>query len=294
MPTLTGTFSYAMEGGGPTKELPFDPHETRESVCKRILLDAGLPVEAAPYVEVRKRPRMKCNPDLKKIEEGGHDSVLCAINYPFNSRCMGHETGGERKLTLMLFTHADGTWSLACDTKAGEGNPNLWHSGMELFVLFTSEPPASMGVPAQHTTHVTKKPATQQIFVRTMTGKTVTLDVSAVETIETVKMKLERLVDVPSDQQRLIFAGRQLEDGRTLRDYNITTSKEATIHMVLRLRGGMFDRTSGRLEFEQLCMLKAAVTVRDAANGRVILRKSIDGGVSLDELKASVDAALSS
>ena len=56
----------------------------------------------------------------------------------------------------------------------------------------------------------------------------------------------------------------------------------------------MFDRTSGRLEFEQLCMLKAAVTVRDAANGRVILTKSIDGGVSLDELKASVDAALSS
>ena len=127
-----------------------------------------------------------------------------------------------------------------------------------------------------------------------MTGKTVTLDVSAVETIETVKMKLERLVDVPIDQQRLIFAGRQLEDGRTLRDYNITTSKEATIDMVLRLRGGMFDRTSGRLEFEQLCMLKAAVTVRDAANGRVILTKSIDGGVSLDELKASVDAALSS
>ena len=153
LPTFTGTFSYAMEGGGPTEGSVRPSRDEGECVC--ILLDAGLPVEAAPYVEVRKCPHMKCNPDLKKIEEGGHDSVLCAINYPFNSQYMGHETGGERKLTLMLFTHADGTWSLACETKAGEGNPDLWHSGMELFVLFTSEPPSKLRIPA----HLTRSQA---------------------------------------------------------------------------------------------------------------------------------------
>jgi ubiquitin len=86
--------------------------------------------------------------------------------------------------------------------------------------------------------------------VKTLTGGTIQLLVNSAMELANVKELIQEKDGIPPDQQRLIFAGKLLEDGRTLADYNVPN--DATMHLVLRLRGGMYHFTSGRQDFKSL------------------------------------------
>lgn len=86
-----------------------------------------------------------------------------------------------------------------------------------------------------------------QLFVKTLTGKTVSIEVEEGESIEDVKAKIAEKEGIPPEQQRLIFGGQQLQDSKTLDDYDV--GDDATLHLVLRLRGGIIPFYSSPIRY---------------------------------------------
>jgi len=114
-----------------------------------------------------------------------------------------------------------------------------------------------------------------QLFIKTLTGKSISLNLDSLDiTVLAMKLLIQEKEDIPPDQQTLMFAGRRLENAKNiLRDYNI--QKESTLHLILRLRGGMMHDTSGHDQLAELPII--SFTELAVVPNKVSLRVNLFG-----------------
>mmetsp|Transcript_135538 Transcript_135538/g.201555 ORF Transcript_135538/g.201555 Transcript_135538/m.201555 type:complete len:325 (-) Transcript_135538:46-1020(-) len=114
-----------------------------------------------------------------------------------------------------------------------------------------------------------------QLFVKTLTGKTVSIEVEEGESIEDVKAKISEKEGIPPEQQRLIFGGQQLQDAKTLDDYDV--GDDATLHLVLRLRGGILGKDSFEVDDNFVKAHLTGLTEEDRMLMDAFVEQSLEG-----------------
>mmetsp|Transcript_17983 Transcript_17983/g.42565 ORF Transcript_17983/g.42565 Transcript_17983/m.42565 type:complete len:329 (-) Transcript_17983:108-1094(-) len=119
------------------------------------------------------------------------------------------------------------------------------------------------------------------IFVKTLTGGTITFRIEPSEPISVIKAMIQEREGISPDQQRLIFLGQQLEDKRTPSDYKIIN--DSTLYLALRLRGGMYHETSGRYDYKVTKHMRAIIHVH--VEGRVVIFR-VTAGMTVEKVIA--------